>query len=148
MTEAKKRTLMVPEMRVMLASYARNDWVVNAEDGTSIQDALDPMYWTHVAPKLKPYDRIELRAETGEWIAELLVMGVDLTWARVVLLKHHDLMPDLEKAPEPQRHEVFWRGPQHKWSIRRLADQEVLQSGFGDKTLAYEWVKNHERVMV
>ena len=84
--DEKKRVVILNPSRLQGAEYARQDWVVNAEEGTKISDVLDPAYWAHTSAQMKPYDRIEVRLETGEWILELLVLSADRNWARVQVL--------------------------------------------------------------
>ena len=68
MSEVKelKRAVILNPQRRGLAEQMRQDWVVNAEEGTSVQDVLDPSYWAHIAAELQQYDHIEVRLETGE----------------------------------------------------------------------------------
>jgi hypothetical protein len=145
--EEKKRSVVLQEARIGLAEERRNDWVVNAEEGTTIQDVLDPAYWAFTSNKLTPYDHIEVRLETGEWIADLVVLQVGMSFTRVHLRHFYDLVQVKEDLPVPQKHEVVWRGPQHKFAVKRLQDQQVLQNGFNTREEAGVWLKNHEQVV-
>lgn len=142
------RAAILSPQRHRLADEVRNQWVVNAEEGTTIQDVMDPGYWSHVAALLRPYDHIEVRLETGEWVAEVLVMSQGLNWAKVHILHKHELAASMEAPPASQRHEVKWRGPQHKWCVVRLADKQVLDAGRESAEAAHEWLRNYERVTV
>lgn len=146
MDEAKKRSVTLHPGRKQLAESARNLWVANAEAGTTIQDVLQTAYWAHVASELRTYDHIEVRLETGEWVAELLVVSQGLNWAKVHMLHFHDLNGASEAPPDSQLHEVKWRGPQHKFCVVRLSDSAVLQAGM-EKEQAYAWMKAHERTV-
>ena len=132
--------------RLQGAEYARQDWVVNAEEGTKISDVLDPAYWAHTSAQMKPYDRIEVRLETGEWILELLVLSADRNWARVHVLQKHDLVSTEQVAPPAQMHVVKWRGPQHKHCVVRLSDGEILSKDHDTAEIAAQWLRNHEQV--
>jgi hypothetical protein len=145
-TEKVKRTVILAENRAALAEYERQDWVVNAEEGTTIEDVQEPGYWAHVAARMKPYDRIEVRLETGEWIAELVVVAVDRNWARVSLLGTYDLTVREGSVPSAQKHKVLWKGPQHKFCVIRISDDQLVQGGFTDKDAANVWMRNHENV--
>lgn len=142
------RNNILPPQRHRLAEEVRNLWVVNAEEGTTIQDVMEPGYWAHVAQLLRPYDHIEVRLETGEWIAELLVISQGLNWAKVHMLHHHNLSVSTEAPPASQKHEVKYRGPQHKWCVVRLSDRQVLDSGRDSAADANAWLQNYERVTV
>lgn len=146
-----KRTMKIPPERMHLAQYARRDWCVNAEEGTTVEDVLKPEFWTHKASELTPYDRIEVRPDNGQWIAELLVLQVSRNWARTHLLVLHDLGPkedeDSSAAMGGARHDIKWKGPQRKWAVVRLADLQVVMDGFDDKLKARAWMENHETVV-
>jgi hypothetical protein len=141
------RNNILDPQRHRLGEEVRNTWVVNAEEGTTIQDVMEPAYWSHVASRLRPYDHIEVRLETGEWIAEMLVLSQGLNWARVHMLHHHDLVMSHETPPESQKHEVKWRGPHNKWCVIRLTDKQVLQAEM-EKDQAIAWLTNYERTTV
>lgn len=145
MTEEKKLTTLMPA-RMKLAEYERQDWVVNAEEGTKISDILEPNYWAHVAAKFKPYDAIEVRAEDGSWIANFIVLGCDRNWAKVHLLSEHMLSTADVSLTQATKHLVKWRGPEHKWSVIRLSDSQVLKTSFTSKDDACRWVIEHEKV--
>jgi hypothetical protein len=54
--------------------FDQNTWLIDmaAEDyGPSLTDA---RYWTAVADRLTPYDRIEVRSKDGEFVAQLVVV--------------------------------------------------------------------------
>lgn len=141
-----RRAVILNPQRIGLAEERRQDWVVNAEENTTVQDVMDPQYWAHMAQHFSPYDRIDVRLETGEWLLELLVISVGRNWASVHLCQKHDLQPVTEDMPTAIKHKVEWKGPQIKHAVIRIADSEILQSGFAKKNEAIEWMVNHEKV--
>ena len=146
MAEEKKRIVIVNPQRMQLAESWRRDWVVNAEAGTAINDVLDPAYWSHMSAELTPYDHIEVRLETGEWMLELVVLASGRNWARVHVMHKHDLAATEPAAAPSAKHIVKWRGPQHKHCVVRVADNEVLQTGFDTAETAGQWLLNYEKV--
>jgi len=145
--QAEKRVVILNPQRMELAEQWRQDWVVNAEQGTTIGDVLDPQYWSHMAYRMQPYDHIEVRLETGEWLLQLLVLSVGRNYVQVYLMVKHDLQGVGEDAPVAMKHKVEWKGPQHKWVVTRLADSQAIQSGLESKEIANTWLSNHERVV-
>lgn len=143
--EMKRRSVIIDPQRMHLAEFERQDWIVNAEEGTLISDIVDPGYWAHMAAQMKPYDRIEVRLETGEWIAEVLVLSTDRNWAKVHLLVKYDIAPELVNSISPLQHAVEWKGVQKKHCVIRKSDQKIVQEGFEDKNKALQWLANHER---
>lgn len=141
----EKRALMLGEQRMELAEYLRQDWVATAEAGTLIDDVIDPGYWSHMASKMKLYDRIEVRMDTGDWLLELLVLDVGRNWARVVILHQHDLQPADGESFVPDRFTPKFRGPVLKWSVIRAADSHVLIDKLETKQAAVEWIDRYEK---
>lgn len=143
-----KQSPMINSGRMRLAEYDRQDWIANIEFGTSVEQIMEPGYWALMASQLKPYDHIEARSEDGSWVAYLIVTGCDRTWARVVV----DHVVKLTTSDVSQteavtaKHKVEWKGPQHRYSVIRLSDDERIKDGFHIKDEAYAWMREHERV--
>lgn len=148
MAETLKRTVVLNPQRMGLIEQLRQDWVVNAEEGTTIQDVLNPAYWSHMSAQMQIYDHVEVRLETGEWILDLIVLGVGRNWATVHLAHKHDLQPVEDSMPSMQSLSVAWKGPQLKWVVIRLSDSEILQKNFESKGDAQVWATNHEAVVL
>lgn len=142
-----EKDISIMPNRVRLAEYDRQEWVVNAEIGTTIEDIKQPGYWAHIASRLKPYDHIEVRSEDGAWVANFMVLCCDRSWAKVYFLSEHKLTtPDVSLSEAIKKHEAQWRGPQNKWSVIRLTDREVLKTNFNSKEDAQFWIVEHEKV--
>jgi hypothetical protein len=132
--------------RIGLAEYMRQDWVVNAVDGTTIQDVLNPGYWAHcLAEKpMQPYDEVTVREDTGLWVLKLLVLEVGVGWAKTAVLHKYDLADEIATPAAAARHRVEWKGPQHKHAVIRNSDDAMVQEGFSKAADAQIWLKQHE----
>lgn len=138
-----KRTLILNPQRIGLAEQMRQDWVVNAEEGTTVQDVLDPAYWAHCSARMQVYDHIEVRLETGEWLLNLVVQDVGRNYARVFLANKLDFADTDVSAPVSAiTHKVEWKGPQRKHVVIRIADGAIIQEGISDKAAAFIWMEN------
>ena len=145
--EQVKRAVILNPQRMGLAEQMRQDWVVNAEEGTTIQDVLDTGYWAHMAAQLQQYDHIEVRLETGEWILDLIVLDIGRNYARVYVAHKHDFADVDLKAPSGAiTPKVEWKGPQRKYVVIRISDSAPLQEGFASKPEALAWMENHIKV--
>src|SRR3990167_9140526 len=80
----KESPVLMPE-RFGLAETKRQDWVANLPMTVTLQQALDSSYWAHVADIMQPLDHIELRAEDGSWVADLIVADCERNYAKFVL---------------------------------------------------------------
>lgn len=146
MPEEKKRSVQITQNRMRLAEFDRQEWVANAEFGTTVDDIQEPGYWAHMAAQLKPYDHIEVRAEDGTWIAHLVVMGCDRTWAKVVVDRVMTLTTKDVAMSQASKYEIAWKGPQHRHAVIRSADREMVKSGFQTREEAGLWMREYEKV--
>lgn len=142
----EKRVVILNPQRRALRETWRQDWVVNAEVGTTVEDVMQPQFWAHVAADMQPYDRVEVLLETGEWLLELIAIGVGRNWVQMHLAQKYDLAPLSEALPSATKHKIEWKGPQHKFAVIRIADSQKIQDGFASRGEASAWLSNHERV--
>jgi len=145
MEEEKREAPSVHPSRVKLAEYERQEWVVDAPEGTTDRDLENPAFWAHIAAKFIPYARLEIRAHDGSWIGEAIVLSCGRTWAKVAVLNMYQLFKENESLDVPVDHEVKWRGPGKKHTVERISDGAVLVEGIQTKIEALEWLHNHER---
>lgn len=144
--KVQKRSPVIDSNRFRLAEFERQVWIANIEYGVTLDDIQVPGFWAMMASQLRPYDHIEARAEDGSWIAYLIVTGSDRTWARVVVDRVIKLTSADVSQTQAARHEVAWKGPQHKYAVIRTADSEMVRAGFGSKEDANTWLREHERI--
>lgn len=146
---AKKRAVVVDPQRMQNAEYLRRDWVCTAEEGTTVDDLLDPGYWSHVATQLTMYDRIEVRIDSGEYLLELLVKEAGRNWAQVALLHHHDLAGKVTTGEAVTADfDAVFKGPLRKWCAIRKSDSVALHEKMETKAQALEWISGYERTIL
>jgi len=145
MNEDKNTPILNPQ-RINLAEYVRQDWVVNAEEGISVEQVEDPAYWAHTSAKFKPYDHIEVRAEDGAWVAQFIVLDCSRTWARLFKIDYHKLTTSDVSMTQAIKHEVKWKGPQRKYAVIRISDSAVITEGHATQEIAMISLKQHEQV--
>ena len=144
--ELKKETIVKLEgWALKPAESLRNEWVVNAPEGTEIKDADHPEFWRSVAHKLRAFCRVELRAYDGTWMAEFLVIYAERNWAKVKLLQKYELTE--AKAPDnttAYRHK--WNGPNKMWTVYRNSDNAEMKDKLTTKDEAILWMNEREKV--
>jgi len=141
---SSQSTKMLSE-RVKQADYARNVFRVNPEQGTPIEELLDPGYWVHVAAKFRAGDKIEVFPDGGEYYAELLVVSCSRIHAKLVPLVVKALAPAAKPAKDPVApFKIEHKGSIHKWSVIRVADKEYIKDGFDSREDAAAWLKDNE----
>ena len=139
--------IRITEARMRLAEHERNIWVANAPEGSTVEHIKQPEFWAYMAHLLHPFDQIEVRADDGSWMAELVVVNCDRTWAKVFVKHVYELTTTEEDFPLSVKHKIVWRGPQHKFSVERISDQQRVKSGFSTKDEAGAWLREHERAL-
>lgn len=140
--EVERKVEQLNPTRMKEGQYERTHWVATAHANTQPEDLLKPEYFSHVAAKLRPWDKIEARADDGTWYAEFLVLESGRNWARVVMLTKHNLTSaDVaqSQAQAMSKLEIVYRGPHSKWSVIRKADNEVLHEGEETQGGAVNW---------
>ena len=145
--EIIRRSPAIHPTRMKLAEHERQEWIVNAELSHTIEDLTNPGYWAHMASQLQPYDHIEVRAEDGSWIANVIVIQVDRSWAKVMVVGKYDLLETETLPSNIAQHKVEWKGPQHRFAVIRLVDQVVVRASFQTKEEAHSWMREHEKVI-
>ncbi len=138
---ALNRAHILPE------TAARKRWCVTPRAGLIADDLCEPAYWKHVAVELgiKPNDHVDATGEDGTWYAEYLVIHVGPQHAKLQLLKVYSLEEVSALAKKTDTHEVVWKGPAHKYVVRRLADGETIKHGFDSANAAAGWMHQNAR---
>jgi hypothetical protein len=127
----------INESRCRPAEQTRTVWHARAEPGMTPESLCDPAAWANVARHMKPFDRIEVAAHDGRWLAEYLVWDAAPLWVKAELM-HVGVRPGEESEPAVEtnaEYDLALRG-KHLWSVVRKADREVVKDGFRTKAEA------------
>lgn len=135
--------------RFKLAESVRMTHVITPHHGTTVDQLLDPAYWTHVSAKMHAGDHIEAVAEDGSWFAELFVVRAERNWAKVALLRKVDLVATSVEVNPADFEEFYvkWSGPVSKFRVHRKKDKEVLRDGFESADTANAWLTEHRKAL-
>lgn len=125
------------------SGYVYDNHVYRAEEGMELDTMLAPSFWSHVAGRLKPLDRIEIVPDGGKYYAELMVLVTDAKTARVKTLRYEVLEEVSPEDAESDSHMIKWRGPAAKFGVVRKDDGAVLKDGFPTKEDAAAYMREH-----
>ncbi len=147
--EAPRRVGALNRNHVLPESSARKRWCVTPPAGVRLEDLCDPAYWKHVVSEigLKPNDYVTATCADGTWYAEYLVIHVGQTHAKLQLLTKYSLVEVTNLAKKTETHEVKWKGPAHKYVVRRLSDGETVKHGFISEAAATGWMHQNANVL-
>src|SRR5438132_2312310 len=134
--------------------WGNNRWQAMLTEDQTIDDALTPAFWAHIASKIaghnvsKPaglMDIIELRKPDSMDYWELLVVVLYEISIRVRLIREAVAQPITisENSPLTTR----WNVCKSCHEVIRTSDKIVMASSFQTKTAAALWIDDHMRRM-
>lgn len=132
--------------RIQLSEHVYSVYSHHLNEGETLETALEPNFWSHVAKQLRPGDRIELTSYDASWLATLYVQAVSRIEAVVAVLSKTDLGAPAMPKGEVSPYEVAFRGPR-KWSIVHAETREVLKEDIETKQAADTYLKNHMQAL-
>lgn len=122
--------------RLQRAEHYFSHYAVALQGADTLEDALKPEFWAHVATKLRRGDMIRLMPEDDSFYAEALVQATGTGFAKVKLIHHVPLDEDGAAEDDDAPVYVKWSGPHSKFRIIRRSDGHVLKEGIADKAAA------------
>lgn len=143
--------MALTQEKIKPAEFVRNVFAVVLPLGTKFEEIKDPAYWAHTAAKLHPTDRIEVMDEEGTFFAELLVVSCARNWAKVSVLRFHELVESLPTARQQQsdamkderaKYKVDWQQGT-KARVIRLSDKQTLIDNLPSKADAEQWLTRY-----
>lgn len=142
-----KKSIKIIEARFKEASFARNQWRVAAEYGTTLDDIKKPEYWAHVAKNLKPGDEISVLADDMTFKVNLDVLDASRTGAKVFVVDYidytiNDNPVDFTTDQDPE-YEIKYAGPHLQHQVIRLSDRSVIKENLALRGDAEAWLKEH-----
>jgi len=124
-------------------------WRVQAvlvESGTPQEALLQPAFWSNVASKLRPLDRLEVMDDAGTWLVVLMVRATSASEAIVAKLWSVELQSSATLAPPKESgFEVRWRGHRHKWSA--MSGETVLRDCMESREEAEHYIRDHAKAL-
>lgn len=138
-------TVSLTESRMREAAFWRNEYVAHPEEGTTLEDMKSDSYWAHVSKKLRPWDKVEVHAEDGSFMATFIVRDSGRNWAKVEMISSHVFAGGSvsEHTPGDPGYFAKWSGPHTKWRVIRKSDNQIMREGFALQGDADQWIKEH-----
>lgn len=145
--EGKKGAPVIMPDRCGLREDKQHDWVIDLPMAVSLEQAMDPAFYSHVAEQMEAGDHITLRPEDFSWIAYLVVTASGRNYAKVHLIQKEEFDSNQEIPTQSQQHRIEWKGPHLRYCVIRIDDAKLLNSGSKKKSEAYAWLQEYERTM-
>ena len=149
MPAAKRKVVDIKPSQFSLTEFQRQSITIVAKPEQSIEDVMEPGAWATVSPKVRPWDRIDVIAEDGSYVAELFVVQVSKLWVRTALVNFTDLSKEnrSEDDGSDDLHLVKWRGPSAKFCVMRKADNSVVSEKHESKEDASKSMLDYEKAL-
>lgn len=143
MAEVKAPALSPNKLRA--AEFVRTTLVAEIAPGVSIESVLVPEFWGHCARQLKPYARVECRAQDNKWQADLMVKSVSKTEASMWVLNYVDLEAQGKdgKTEDGAEEYTVSFAPRQRWRVIRKSDGAVIHKDEATEAEAREWLSDH-----
>lgn len=143
-SESQKEPTKAPVKKLSEADFSLTESVqpfitITPPVGTSREDILAPIFWSHVARRMKPMSEIRALPKDGAWYGIYLVLYADNISARVVELEFYQLEVLSEPEVDTDPYFVKWISPPVKWGVIRRVDKSVAKDGFATKSQAEAW---------
>jgi len=143
-----KRRLM--DSRFAVASFRYNRWSADLDETQTLEDALEPSFWSSAVDKIMGHDKlnpkgigdiIEVRKRDTALFAELMVLEVGPGFIKVDLIRKYEppAVPVIEDAPFTTK----WNVGRRAHEVIRKGDHQVMASGFQSKDGAAAWIAKH-----
>ncbi|MDT2024553.1 hypothetical protein [Methylocella sp. CPCC 101449] len=130
--------------RASFAEHKQLTYFVVPEAGTSEEDILDPVYWSHMARQLSQFSEIRVFFEDRPLRVDLMVTSSGPAFANVIVLHRYDLS-GAKADGDYSKYEAKYRGPHSKWTVMRKADGKVMKEGLTEEAARAE-AKDFEKI--
>ena len=127
------------ESEISLTESLQPFFTVTPASGTDPEELMKPVYWSHVARRIRPMSFIFAVPRDGLWFAWYLVLYADDHQVKLKKLMFEPLESLKESDIDSDPYQVAWISPPVKWGIRRKLDKEVVKDGFQTKDQAVAW---------
>jgi len=133
----------VAEADFFLTEEIQSMYTIHPPVGTQPEDVMQPIFWAHVARKLRPMAEIRVMPKDGTWYGIYLVLYADDNSANVQELAIYPI--DVSEGGDSDVYYVKWVSPPLKFGVIRKADNARIQDGFASKKDAVVWMHGYKK---
>jgi hypothetical protein len=131
--------------QIGLAEHLVRHHVVTVPLGVPRENLIDPSFWSLVADRLRPSDKIDVHSADGTYYAELIVRQVSqgrpiagVKGGALVHVLRYVEFEALGAKPRPSEFEVRYQGPAGRWCVVRLSDQTIMAQNLETREIAQQ----------
>jgi len=144
---SEKKRLLILSTALNSVEQQHQSLVIITKPGLTVEDYLVPEAYASIAGEIRVWDRIELIAEDGSFVAELFVRAKSRQWVQVELLHLHKFDSTVADGQDESDGIVIkWRGNIMQWCVVREEDDsnlmDTIESESSAMKLKEEYVKS------
>jgi hypothetical protein len=145
-TAAPKR--LIVQRKPTRAPQTRIEWDVTVDKDTTLEDLLQPSYWTNVAGNTfsGPNNFVTVYWEDRTKLAFLYVRQYEPTFAKMEVISYHEF-DKAKKLEAPEQFAVTFIGPIEKFRITRKEDGQTIREGFASKEDALKFIDEQNQLL-
>lgn len=128
------------------SEHSRRVFWFTAPAGTTIDDLMTPAYWSRVASRLKPLDRVEVCDDEMTYFAEFIVLAADSDGLRLAPLRGVDLQGTGARDGMPRAKvgvQATYKGAFLKWCAYR--GDVLLKDKFETERACLQWISANQK---
>lgn len=136
-----------------VASFKYNRWSATLSEAQTLEDALEPTFWSAQAEHMMGHDKrggrldiIEVRKPDSGLYAELIVEEIGKGYVKVRPLRLSEPQPT-KAISDSSPFETRWNVGNKCHEVVRKADKQVMRGGFQSKAGAADWIAEHMKAM-
>lgn len=141
---------MLTPSNCQVLEFQNTTRVATIPEGTPYEKVLTSEYWSLVMGsqfKLNQWDTIQVREESGEYFAWLLVRAINNNIVSLEELTYKPLKKAVSEHYETGNYIVEFKGPVRKWEVINKMTKEVIMSGLQGKDNALKWAAEHAKAL-
>ena len=139
----KLRSLAEAEFTVGEADYQM--WSAKPPAGTTREEVLNPVFWKHVARRVRAPAFINVMPLDGAWFSQLLVVFADPHRVTVLEMQHRVIEESAYAVAENQEYEAAFLSASGKYGVKRRSDKQIIRHGFASLDDARNWMTDYAR---
>jgi hypothetical protein len=124
-----------------LAEEAQNRFSAMLEASHTMEDVMNPGFWSINAKRIKQHNIIDIRTEDTRFYAECYVLKATPTGVVLRVLRHFDLQEGVAKGSEHDEYFHKWLGTSWQHCVVRKSDNSVMAKNLSSKGEAMAWIE-------
>jgi len=139
------RDVILNSPRVKSAETRHNRWSATIPEDHTLEDLMNPRYWSAAALMFRRGDIIEVRTDDEAYFGEFIVLDCSRIHAALKELRWVDLSDTEKVSIDSETYEYKWKGPHLRHCVLRKSDGEVVLQEQATKQACVDWIAGRKK---